>query len=267
MGFRDALPDAMHVLRSHRPRRLGTREAERLLTGVPAGDSRRALAILLRSAAAPPSPGELTGEREALVAFRLAACRPTPVRPVPVRRRPPAALCRVFVLRAAAGAAVVLAGGVAVAAEAGKLPSPAQRSAHHLLAPLGVPPEPARTPAGTPGSVRAAGPASQTAPQPTGPRTTGPPQAELCRAYRRTESDKDGGRALDGSARRALAEAAGGAENIDAYCARLLGVTPPPSGGPASPTPSAGPDNRPMHSQPSADPSALPSADPSGGHR
>jgi hypothetical protein len=219
--------------------------------------------MLLRSAAAPPSPIELAGEQEALAAFRLASHRPKPVRPVPSRPRRSAALSRAFAIKAAAGTAVVLAGSVAVAAEAGALPAPAQRSVHHLLAPLGVPPEPARAPTGAPVSARPSAPASQAAPGPTGSRTAAPPLLELCRAYRKALSGKNGGQGLDGEARRVLAEAAGDAKKVDAYCTQLLAVTPPPSATPPAPAPSAksndgnngnNSNNGNMHGQSSADP-------------
>jgi len=129
------------------------------------------LARMLATLDAPPEPGELAGEAEALAAFwRLASPargRPAAVRPMRRgRSRPPARI------RAGLAAAVTaLVAGVAgtAAAYAGALPDRVQEAAHVIVgAPAphhGSPQRPA-VPAPRPGTQPALRPASQPRPGP-----------------------------------------------------------------------------------------------------
>jgi len=84
-------------------------------------------------------PDELTGREAAVAAFRTAARQDAdgPIRSRRVAIRRPFGTLRQRL--AAAGAVVVVAAGVAVAAYAQALPGPAQDVAHTVFAPLGVP--------------------------------------------------------------------------------------------------------------------------------
>src|SRR6266545_409392 len=119
----------MRTARTHPSRRIGAREAEALLTGAPTCPDRRELARLLSAAAGPAQPHELAGEGIAVAAFVHASRQPPAAKagrtgPTLVR-----ALTRAVVLKVAAGAAVLLVGGAALAAETGHLPDGAQRRA------------------------------------------------------------------------------------------------------------------------------------------
>ncbi|GAA1947660.1 hypothetical protein [Kitasatospora viridis] len=115
---------------TNRSRRIDRDTAERLLGGdaVDAPGGAGALSRLLEAAAAPATGPELTGEEEAVTAFREAA-RLAPTRPtVPAQRSRPMAACtprprvpaRFLGARAAVAALAVTAlGGVAVAAGGG----------------------------------------------------------------------------------------------------------------------------------------------------
>ena len=97
----------------------------------------RRLAGLLAAAAAPPRPGELAGEAEAVAAF-VAAFDGVPVEEATFRRRP--MILQVLTTKAAAGvmAGGVLFGGGAAAAATGKLPDAAQDAVHNTLSHVGV---------------------------------------------------------------------------------------------------------------------------------
>ena len=111
------------------------------------------------------------------------------------------ALAKVLTVKAAAVLAAVSAGGVALAATTGALPSPFDH-----------------TPAGAPTSAHAtakptAGPAGANA-------TPSPSLIGLCQAYL-AGAGADHGKALDNPAFTALITAAGGRDKVDAYCASL----------------------------------------------
>ncbi|MGR6319341.1 hypothetical protein Q2K19_29240 [Micromonospora soli] len=210
-------------------------ESERLLDAVRAGRApgpgADPLARVLAAAAAPGDPGELAGEERALAAFRAARAKPAPVPARAPRRR----RLRLGVAAWAAGLAATATAGVAFAAVS--LDRPEQ-------------PAPPTTPAGTDGSSAAsptgsspttgtAGPAPSTGAPATG--TGGPGQPAkvqqltgLCRAYL-AQPDPQRATALETPAFADLAAAAGGAEQVEAYCLRLVpdAASPSPRGNPS----------------------------------
>jgi hypothetical protein len=227
---------------SARARRIGRREAEKLLAGDPVSVDRAELVRLLQLAAAPAQPDELAGRRAAVGAFVRAGHYPA-TGTAPAWRRPVRSLSRAVAVKLVVGLMVVSVGGVAVAAETGSLPDAVQHGAHDLLSPLGVPvPDATAGPdASAPGPERSASP-------PTG---GGPdPQASadlsvhgLCEAWQagqRNGHPKD----VDAAVLRALAAAAGGTDNIPAFCAAVL----------AQPTPKASPTPDSQHGVPSPTP-------------
>jgi hypothetical protein len=155
--------------------------------------------------------------------------------------------------------------GTAFAAEAGALPAPLQQAAYDVAGDLGVPApddaatepstaptadpsvqpttgtttEPGPDPSGTPGPEPSETPDLDPSAGPTptstvdGPDATGPAAKGLCQAYR-------SGANRDSAAQRALAEAAGGAGNVAAYCDGILAGRDAKHGKPAaSATPEA----------------------------
>ncbi|OLB82503.1 MAG: hypothetical protein AUI14_00490 [Actinobacteria bacterium 13_2_20CM_2_71_6] len=217
---------------THRPRttrRLTAREAEQLLTGQPVAPDRRALARLLAAAAAPARPGELAGERLAVEAYSRAYHQP-----VGAGRRGglARAVRRTALVKATVGATVLLVGGAALAAETGRLPAPAQQSAHDLLYPFGVPAPRQEPPAGQveqPPNHRMPVPATS----PSGAVASVAPHAvtpsadvaTLCRSYLGALARHE---PVDPEVHQKLVALAGGPKKIVGYCGRLLAATPTP---------------------------------------
>jgi hypothetical protein len=251
MRLRDALS---HVMGTSRMRRIGSREAEQLLTADPDASAYPGLHHLLAAAAAPPRPDELTDLRAAVAAFEAAGHDDHPsvatvsVRPV---------FARSVAVKAVAGVAVVLFGGTALAAETGNLPGGSQQHAHNLFSALGVPPPSARVTSAAPS-------AAPTTPSPTpssGGRTATPGltstvTAGLCRSWVAQQKNPKN-KPINGAALRKLAAAAGGEEHIAAFCTALLGGGPAgtttQSPGTVVPTPSH-PGNGNGHGKPTANP-------------
>ncbi|MFU8851217.1 hypothetical protein ACNAW0_09575 [Micromonospora sp. SL1-18] len=208
-------------------------ESERLLDAASAGQPPwprdDPLAHLLAAAAAPASPAELPGEEQALVAFRAARANPPAAwARVSWRRR-----IRVGVAAWAAGLAAVATAGVAVAAVhlerpwvpvpsasttsgssgAGGLSSPTQSGAGSPTAgaPGAVPPA-APDPTAAPGLTGTAAPGRSAA----APNVTG-----QCRAYL-AKSDEQRAKALETPGFVDLVTAAGGADQVEDYCIRLV---------------------------------------------
>jgi hypothetical protein len=130
-------------------------------------------------------------------------------------------------LAAAAGAAViaVLGGGVA-AAYTGSLPGALQKIAHEAIAAPGV-------------RESSAAPTPQSSVHPAGPSVTGAAAYGLCNAYQ--DAEKHGNASQRSVAFRNLVNAAGGADQVAAYCASVPhpGATSQPGrrvGQTASPT-------------------------------
>jgi hypothetical protein len=190
------------------------------------------------------------------VAAFLAAHRQHSTTPIRRRHVPiPSLIASSVALKIAAAATVLSLGGIAYAAHEGSLPAPAQKAAHDLLGSVGVP---------------AANDASDNG---NGPDATGPAAVGLCRAFTAGEKDQQGS-ALDSVAFKALAAAAGGEDQIDAYCQQVLAdsgshrpdQTPPadPASAnvPSVPTdhPTGPPDSLPTTGHPTGQPSVTPSA-------
>jgi hypothetical protein len=174
---------------------------ERLLDGrfdpaeAPAGYG--GLARLLAAATAPPAPEELAGQQAALAQFR-AVMRSRPPTLVP-RRAPMPSKLLTGKAAAAALIAILSIGGAAIAATTGRLPGQARPVADQA---------PSTTTAGAAGhglgnaAVADLDKATQ----------------ELCNAWQAGQGPDQGAR-MEAPAFQALAAAAGGADNIAAYCA------------------------------------------------
>jgi hypothetical protein len=243
MRLRDALSQVMGGSRRHR---IGSREVEQLLTAGSDASAYPGLSDLLAAAAAPPRPDELAGLPAALAAFEAAGRESPAGVAVTGRRR---GFARSVVVKVAAGVAVVLFGGTALAAETGTLPGSSQQHAHELFSGLGVPAPPSARPAPTVPAVSpsAVTPTAGPTPGPTSvspSRTPGPAGAAtrgLCRSWQaRQQHPKK--KPMKAVSLRSLAAAAGGTEHITTFCADLLtddpGVTTTQSPAAAPPTPS-----------------------------
>jgi hypothetical protein len=244
---------------------------ERLLDGrldpgsVPPGYG--GLARLLAAATAPAAPEELAGERLAMATFAAAMRSQTPTL-VPRRTAVPR---KVFTMKAAAAAlvAVLSVGGVAAAAT-GLLPGQASPVADQAAATTaadaaahGLGEAAAANLAGT---AQAGSTAGQGRASAVGPDATAAARAGLCRAWQAGQGT-DHGRRMDAVAFQALADAAGGADNIAAYCEDVaVGASPDAHGQASPPSVSAPPTSvSPPSSGPPADPGPPASTGP-GGH-
>jgi hypothetical protein len=202
-----------------------------------------ALAPLHAALTAEPSAAEVAAQPDALLAFRAVSWgRAAGEAPA---RRPawrPAVLSSVFStvfatkLSAALAAGTVGLSGAAAAAYTGNLPDTLQDVAHDTI----------QAPAAHP-NPKASG-------TPVGPDATGPAAYGLCQAF---DKDKEHGKAKEKSiAFRNLAEAAGGADKVEAYCATV----PKPSDSPSAKT-TGKPTSTPAH--PTGKPTSVP-AHPTG---
>jgi hypothetical protein len=202
---------------------------------------------VLDNATAPARPGELTGEQTAVAAFRTAQLDTTP-RPRS-RFAIKATLARLLTVKVAAAAATVALGGVAVAAATGHLPT-------QLGGPSGRPIT-SRV-ISTTTSVSRAGIATgaQSRQRGSGSRTPPSPSlAGLCHAYAAGAGDH--AKVLANPAFTALLTAAGGQDDVPAYCAALLGRAT------ASATPTSTRSNREHHpGPPSTHPTGPPTTHP-----
>ncbi|MFR9776339.1 hypothetical protein ACL02O_09770 [Micromonospora sp. MS34] len=196
-------------------------ESERLLDaartgGSPAPGAADPLAHLLAAAAAPAKPGELSAEEQAVAAFRAARANPAPA-PTPPRRR----RIRVGVAAWAAGLAATATAGVAFAAVS--LDRPDQPTSPPAPTTAGSSGAPSRSAGGSPGAGTS-GPAVP----PTPDRSGGPGRPAtveqltgLCRAYLAKPAGLRA-KSLETPAFADLVAAAGGAEQVDAYCVQLV---------------------------------------------
>jgi hypothetical protein len=211
---------------------------ERLLAGdlasheVPPGYAE--VAALLAATVAPPRPEELAGQAAALAELRAV----TRARTFPARARQTGRRSRRRLGLAVVAVAGALATGGAAAAAGGQLPGPVRDAARSILVSVGGegPVPPAAAPA-----LRGTGPGA-TAAVPSGPGPTGlagrapgsaatgsaavpdsaaPDTEGLCRAYLATQ-DKQTGKKLEAASFELLADEAGGAEKVLAYCQDLL---------------------------------------------
>jgi hypothetical protein len=216
------------------------------------------LARLLSAATAPATPEELAGEQLVMAEFN-AAMRSHPPTLAPRRTVVPR---KVLTMKAAAAAlvAVLSIGGVAAAA-GGLLPDQASPVADQATASTGGDADAQglgkAAAADLGGSARAGAAEGQGRVSAVGPDVTGTARAGLCRAWQAGQG-ADHGQRMDAVAFQALAEAAGGADKVAAYCqdvaagssadAHGQGQTSPPSVS-APPTsvspPSSGPPSDP----------------------
>src|SRR5579859_4601851 len=208
MSHGDDLPGDMPNLRpKHEQTAFDEDGLERLLSGYPplpdAPAETRLVGELLTALSAPAAGDELRGSASALRAYRARFGMSTHPR---LRRLRPAVLTSLFAtkLLAASAAGAVAVGGLAAAAFSSSLPDTAQNVAHHLIdAP---PASHSHKDSGKTGT-------------PVGPDPTGTAGFGLCNAYAHA---KVHGKSVDHSvAFQNLATAAGGAANIDAFCAKI----------------------------------------------
>ncbi len=233
-----ALSDAMRsawTRARRRPRRVGSREAEELLTGAPVAADRRALAELLSAAAGPTRPDELHGVQAPLAVFEQSHRPPE----MSHRRRRRTVFARLGIgwpTAKLAAVAILAVVGTVTAAKTGVLPDSAQQVAHDMLGGVGVPAPVTASPRNSPGTQ--GDPGRPTAsPTPPAVRQNQDDDAEaLCRAYR------DRRRSPDPQVSLRLARLAGGAPKVDRFCTGVL-------------------DNN--DDQPSTDPSSHPAKSPS----
>jgi hypothetical protein len=223
-----------------------------------------ALADLLSAAAGPPCDRELSGQTAALAAFarewdvgdqRHCAAA--------TGRRSMLATLLSTKLAAAAAAGAIGFGGLAAAAYAGALPEPIQDFAHQTV---GAPSASSdHTDPGSQDSAHRPSDASEHAnagqsAQPVGPDATGAATYGLCTAFaeEKAENGQVDARSI---AYRALAKAAGGADNIDEFCA---GVTSPSENAGTAGTASTHADSSipSDSSHPTGPPSDLPDGNP-----
>jgi hypothetical protein len=167
--------------------------------------SLRHLADVLAALRAQPAADERAGQAAALAEFRRRnGDRPQLSRS---RRISPAALMPLLRTRAgAAGTAAVLGfGGIVAAAYADALPAAAQVVAHDTI--------------GAPRPNHQDNPAAGHSGTPVGPNASGQPRFGLCTAY--LHGKEHGSAAQKSVAFRNLVKAAGGAANIQSYCASV----------------------------------------------
>jgi hypothetical protein len=220
-----------------------------------------ALADLLSAAAGPPSDRELAGQKAAIAAFARERDAGRHRRPTTAaRRRSMLATILGTKLAAAAAAGAIGFGGLAAAAYAGALPEPIQDFAHQTV---GAPAASSdHSDPGNQGSAHRRSEASEHAntgqsSQPVGPDATGSANYGLCTAF--AEEQAENGRVDTSSvAYRALLDAAGGADNIDEFCAEVTAPTENAgaAGDSSSQTQSSTPSDS---SHPTGPPSDLPS--------
>jgi hypothetical protein len=165
----------------------------------------RAVAEVFAALRAPSHRREVAGWSEALIAYR--GMTGLPEAPSRSRRRQRIAAPLSTRLAAAAGVAVVaVLGGGVTAAYTGHLPATLQTVAHNMIAAPAV--HQARAVATPHGTVR-----------PVGPPATGSPAYGLCNAYQHAQEHGNAGQ--KSVAFRNLANAAGGADHVAAYCAAV----------------------------------------------
>ena len=205
------------------------------------------VADVLAALGAPAGSDELAGEAVAMAEFRHRFGVPTPT-PCRSRRRRPTLITSLLSAKAAAVAAIAAVGvgaAATTAAFAGALPGPLQQFAHQTF--------------GAPAAHHS--PASAT---PAGPNARSHLAFWLCTAYR--QATAHGTAAQKAVAFSNLVKAAGGADNVAAFCAAAPHPSASPSPHPTGP-PSAHPTGRPSPlptGRPSPHPTRRPSAHPPG---
>ena len=226
------------------------------------------LARLLAAATAPAAPQELASQQRVMAEF-AAVMRSRP--PTLSSRRTPVP-SKVFTIKAAAAALVAVLSIGGIAAATGLLPDQASPVADQATATTaadaaahGLGKAAAANLAGTAQAGSTAGQGREAA---VGPDATGAARAGLCRAWQAGQGT-DHGRRMDSVAFQALADAAGGADNVAAYCEDVsVGASADARGqGQASPPSVSAPPTAvsPPSSGPPADP-GPPDSTGAGGH-
>jgi DNA-directed RNA polymerase specialized sigma24 family protein len=228
------------------------------------GAAVEALADLLSAAAGQPSDRELAGQTAAVAAFvRERDVDGHRRHATGARRRSMLATLLGTKLAAAAAAGAVGFGGLAAAAYAGALPEPIQDFAHQTVgapAASGGHTDPVSQVSAHRNSEASEHANAGQSSEPVGPDPTGSAGYGLCTAF--AEEKAENGKVDTKSvAYRALVEAAGGADNIDEFCA---GVTSPSedagmAGSPSTHADSSIPSDS---SHPTGQPSDLPDGSP-----
>jgi hypothetical protein len=217
--------------------------AERMLAGDRIGP--RPLVELLSQAAAPARRSELEGEDAAVAAYRTA--RLVPAHPVRRRFVTTPAWARLVTVKVAAVALALAVGGVALAAGTGLLPSPRPG-----IAPAQSPSAPAASDrVSTTGTDEDRGAASG---QPGQTASLPPSLVGLCHAYL-AQAGANPAKAMEKSKFEELVKAAGGTDQVAAFCDALTHQTSSETGNGQS-----GSDNHPTG--PSAKGPAPPSHAP-----
>lgn len=210
---------------------------ESLLAGEePSDDAAAPLAALIASARRPGDPAELRGAADMLAAFREMASVDEPV-DSPNRRMTMLSTMTRSKLVVAATAGALTLGAASAAAYSNVLPDSMQAAAHKLI--------------------------NAPAPHGVGPDATGPAAKGLCTAY---AAHQQSGATPNSNAVafRNLATAAGGQENITAYCATVMAPTASPTET-SSPTATATATASPTESttaQPTTEPTTSPTTSP-----
>jgi hypothetical protein len=231
------------LLQDHHRLALDEGTAERLLTGrldpadAPPGYS--PVAAVLAAMSAPPDTEELAGQAAIVAVFAAATRSHSPQLIDPRRSR---VLTKLLTAKAAAAVLGVLMGGGVAAAATGNLPAPAQQTAHALLGGTGVPAPTEAT--------------ATTRPHPVRPKAAGLAAQGLCRAWSAGQGGQHGSK-LDAPAFAALTKAAGGTNQIAAYCAQITANTPAGAGQGA---PSSLPASTAAGSRHGGPPSSLPAS-------
>jgi len=209
------------------PRHLDRETAEQMLDGASPAHAAGAerLARLLAAAGGPPRSYEYDREEEAIMAFRS--------REVPKRRA--LSWRNLLTFKVLATTATITVGGLAFASTAGILPDPFNQEP-------GVSP----TTAVTSTVPRRSGGASPTGLPSAAPGAEVPPGINgLCTSYLNKDA-KERSEALQQPHYAQLISAAGGAENIEAYCSQLpLGPGKPPKTHEPTPPPRPTPEPNP----------------------
>lgn len=223
---------------THPKPRFAKADAERLLAG---GTEPQALASVLRAAAA-PAQGPATGaqsdaEWRALAAFRVAR-----LAPAPTSRRASMIKSLVTKLLAAklattAAVAAAATGGLTLAAATGNLPAPIEHAAHAVfgasngsqgaqdLSASGAPSTDSPSDAagaGEPTDSQTDEPSVTDSASDSSSETPSPSLPGLCHAFQAHSTDNPG-KWLDSSAFTVLVTAAGGKDNVTAFCTTLIG--------------------------------------------
>jgi hypothetical protein len=229
---------------TNRRRRLTRTTAGQLLRGRPASElaDGDVLASLLMAAAAPAHDCELAGEAEALTAFRQAHLSPA----TQPRRPLMSATTKLLAVKAALAAMGITGGGVALAAASGHLPSqlggsPAAASSARASASATVTPSASGSPASNPTA------------------SPSPSLRGLCQAYS-AGTGSNPGKALDNPAFTALITAAGGKQEVAAFCTSLMAARP---GQAPTAHPTGKPSSLPTQAQ-TAPPRGKPTTTPTG---